>query len=126
VEKVAEREKDFGNKSSPSTSKTVYLAQKDNIKPHDSSRGKRIRRGCGRGRKSFIGKGGRHNQDDRSNLHCTRCKNNGSHEADDYRFPCDNIKEYRYNKKEDKGKPSEPTKGNPSKFSYYIVAHCNT
>jgi hypothetical protein len=69
--------------------------------------------------------GGRHNQGDRSNLHCTRCKKNGSHEADDCRVPWDKIKEDRHNKKEDKGKTSEPTKGNPPESAHYIVSHCN-
>jgi hypothetical protein len=69
--------------------------------------------------------GGRHNQGDRSKLHCTRCKNNGSHEADDCKFPWDKMKEDRPNKKQDKGKPSEPTKGNPPESTHYIVSHFN-
>ena len=69
--------------------------------------------------------GSRHNQGDRSNLHCTRCKNNGSHEAKDYRVPWDNIKEDRWNKKEVKFKPLELEKINPLEYSHYIVAYCN-
>jgi hypothetical protein len=57
VEKVVECEKAFGNKSTPSTSETVYLAQKEKSKPHYSYRGDNRRRGCGRGRKSFKGRG---------------------------------------------------------------------
>jgi hypothetical protein len=52
-------------------------------------------------------------------------KKNGSHEIDDYRVPWDKIKEYKHNKKNDKGKPTEPTKGNPPKSSHYVVSHCN-
>jgi hypothetical protein len=69
--------------------------------------------------------GGRHNQGDRSNLHSTQCKRNGSHEVDDYRVPWEKIKEDKHNKKEDKGKTLEPTKHNPPKSSHYIVSHCN-
>jgi hypothetical protein len=76
-------------------------------------------------KKEFQRQGGRHNQGDSSNLHCTRCKKNGSHEADDCRVPWDKIKEDRQNKKEDKGKLTEPTKGNPPESSCYIIAHCN-
>jgi hypothetical protein len=65
--------------------------------------------------KDFQRQKGRHNQGDRSNLHCTRCKKNGSHEVDDCRVPWDKIKEDIHNKKEDKGKTSEPAKGNPPK-----------
>jgi hypothetical protein len=57
VKKVADREKAFGKKSTPSTGETVYLAQKDKSKQHDSSRGESNRRGRGRGRKSFRGRG---------------------------------------------------------------------
>jgi hypothetical protein len=76
-------------------------------------------------KKEFQRQGVRHNQGDRSNLHCTRCKKNGSHKVDDYRVPWDKIKQDRQNKKEDKGKPTEPTKGNPLESSHYIVVHCN-
>jgi hypothetical protein len=55
VEKVAECEKDFGKKSTPSTSETVYLAQKEKSKPHYSSRGESNKRG--QGRKTIIGNG---------------------------------------------------------------------
>jgi hypothetical protein len=55
VEKVAEREKAFGKKSTHSTGETVYLAQKEKSKPHDSSRGESNKRGCGR--KTFRGRG---------------------------------------------------------------------
>jgi hypothetical protein len=58
------------------------------------------------------GVGGRHNQGDRSNLHCTHCKKNGSYEANDCRVPWDKIKKEKHNKKEDKGKTSKPTKVN--------------
>ena len=69
--------------------------------------------------------GGRHNQGDRSNLHCSRCEKNGSHEANDCRVSWDKIKEDIHNKKEDKGKPTEPTKAYPPKSAHYIVSHCN-
>jgi hypothetical protein len=46
VEKVAEREKAFGKKSTSSTCETLYLDQKDKSKQHDSSRGENIKRGC--------------------------------------------------------------------------------
>jgi hypothetical protein len=39
VEKVAEREKTFGKKSTQSTSDTVCLDQKGKNQPHDFSRG---------------------------------------------------------------------------------------
>jgi hypothetical protein len=49
--------KTFGKKSTPSTGETIYLAQKDKSKQHDSSIGESNRRGHGCGRKSFIGRG---------------------------------------------------------------------
>jgi hypothetical protein len=55
VEKVVEHEKSFGNKSTNSIGETVCLAQKDKIKPHDSSIGERNKRG--HGRKTFRGRG---------------------------------------------------------------------
>ena len=67
----------------------------------------------------------RHNQGDRSNLHYTRCKKNGSHEENDCKFLWDKIKEDKQNKKEDIGKTSEPTKSNPPESSHYIVSHYN-
>jgi hypothetical protein len=73
----------------------------------------------------FQRQGGRHNKGDRSNLPCTHCKKNGSHEADDCTVPWDNIKEDRRNKKEGKGKTSEPAKGNPFESAHYVVSHCN-
>ena len=45
MEKVAKREKSFGKKSAPSTGETIYLAQKDKSKQHDSSKGESNRRG---------------------------------------------------------------------------------
>jgi hypothetical protein len=54
-------------------------------------------------KKRVLEAGDRHNQGDRSNLHCTNCKNNGSLEADDYIVPWDNINEDIQNKKEEKG-----------------------
>jgi hypothetical protein len=118
VEKFVECENSFGKKSTPSTSGVVYLAQKEKSKPHDSPRGDKNRRGHGHGRNTFRGRGG-----DSSNLHCTCCKKNGSHEAYDYMVPWDMIKEDRENKKEDKGKTSEPTKGNPHESSHCIFSH---
>jgi hypothetical protein len=52
-------------------------------------------------------------------------KRMGHMKQDDCRVPWDKIKEDKQNKKEDKGKPSEPTKGNPPESSHYIVSHCN-
>jgi hypothetical protein len=57
VRKLADHEKAFGKKPTPSTREIVYLAKKDNSKIHDSSIGERSRRGSGHGRKSFIGRG---------------------------------------------------------------------
>jgi hypothetical protein len=54
-------------------------------------------------KKNFEGKGGWHNPHERSNLHCTSCGRNGSHEANDYRFPWEKIKDKK-NHKEDRGK----------------------
>jgi hypothetical protein len=45
--------------------------------------------------------------------------------VNDYRVPWEKIKEDRQNKKEDKGKTSEPMKGKPLESSHYIVSHCN-
>jgi hypothetical protein len=69
--------------------------------------------------------GGRHNQGDRSNLRCTHCKKNGSHEANECKVPWENIKEDKQTKKENKSKPLEPIKGKPPKSSHYIVSHFN-
>jgi hypothetical protein len=37
----------------------------------------------------------------------------------------DKIKEDKQNNKEDKGKTSEPIKGNPPESSHYLVSDCN-
>jgi hypothetical protein len=54
VEKVAEHEKAFGNKSNHSICETMCLAHKGESQPHDSSRGEGHIRGCGR--KTFRGR----------------------------------------------------------------------
>jgi len=57
VKKIVDREEAFGEKPTPSTSETIYLAHKEKSKQHDSSIGESNRRGCGRRRKSFRGRG---------------------------------------------------------------------
>jgi hypothetical protein len=110
VEKVAEHEKSFGKKSSHSTGETMCLAQKEKSQPHDSSRGEGKQKRTWK--KYFQRQGGRHNQGDRSNLHCTHCKNNGSHEANDCRVPWEKIKEDIHNKKRTKVKLQNQQKVN--------------
>jgi hypothetical protein len=113
VEKVAEHEKAFGKKSSPSTGETIYLAQKDKSKPHDSSRGESNRRGCGRGRNSFRGRGVDTTKVIDPIFIVPIAKIMGHMKHMTTEFHGIRSKKTRQNKKEDKGKTSEPTKGNP-------------
>jgi hypothetical protein len=52
------------------------------------------KRGC---KKKKLGDRGRHSPSHRSDLYCTYCKMNGSHEEIDCKVPWENIKEDRKN-----------------------------
>eukprot|EP00253_Pinus_taeda_P008003 PITA_08003 len=93
VKKIVEREKAFGKKTAPKSSEEVVcLAHKENNLAQDSSRGRGGRRGRGR---YFRGRGRRHSQGEKSDLHCIRCKGNGSHDASTCKLPCEKIEQQR-------------------------------
>jgi len=93
VKKFAEREKSFGKKTVPeSFEETVCLAHKEKHPAQDSTRGRGGRRGRGR---YFKGRGGRHSQAEKTDLHCIRCKRNGSHDASTCKLPWDKIEQRR-------------------------------
>eukprot|EP00253_Pinus_taeda_P013777 PITA_13777 len=98
VKKFAEREKDFGKKTTPESSEeTVCLSQKEKHLAQDSTRGRGGRRGRGR---YFRGRGGRHSQGEKVDLHCFRCKRNGSHDASTCKLPWDKIEQKRNQQKD--------------------------
>ena len=84
VEKIAEHEKAFGEKTTQSNVEIIFLAQKDKKQTNDSSRGESGRRG--HGKIQFIGKGSRHNQGERPYCHCTHFNRDG-HEAQYCQIP---------------------------------------
>lgn len=87
--KFVEREKDFGKKKVPqSYEEVVCLAQKEKNHEKDSSRGRGVRRG--RLSKNFEGRGGRHFQGERYDLHCIRCNIDG-YDASTCKLPWDRI-----------------------------------
>ena len=72
MKKIARREKAFGNKTTPESSKeAMCLAHKEKNIAQDSSKGRGGRRGIGR---YFRGRGGRHSQGEKVDLHCICCK----------------------------------------------------
>ena len=67
VKKFAEREKDFGQKTAPeSFEEVVCLAHKEKNLAQDSSKGRGGQRGR---RRYFKGKGGKHSQGEKADLH---------------------------------------------------------
>eukprot|EP00253_Pinus_taeda_P025085 PITA_25085 len=106
VKKFAEREKAFGKKTVPESSEeTVCMANKEKYPAQDSTRGRGGRRGRGR---YFRGRGGRHPQAEKADLHCIRCKRNGSHDASTCKLPWDKIEQRR---NQQKGKNDDTDKG---------------
>eukprot|EP00253_Pinus_taeda_P016613 PITA_16613 len=118
--KFAEREKAFGKKTTPESSKeTVCLAHKEKHPAQDSTRGRGGRRGRGR---YFRGRGGRHSQGEKADLQCIRCKINGSHDASTCKLPWDKIEQKR---NQQKGKTDDTDKGKAPESAHYIEAQCN-
>eukprot|EP00253_Pinus_taeda_P029861 PITA_29861 len=118
--KFAKREKAFGKKTAPESSKEVVcLAHKEKNPAQDSTRGRGGRRGRGR---YLRGKGGRHSQGEKADLHCIRCKRNGSHDASTCKLPWNKIELKR---NQQKGKADDTDKGKAPKSAHYVVAQCN-
>eukprot|EP00253_Pinus_taeda_P014298 PITA_14298 len=118
--KFVEREKAFGKKTAPESSEeAVYLAHKEKHPTQDSSRGRGGRRGRGR---YFRGRGGRHSQGEKADLHCIRCKRNGSHDASTCKLPWDKIEQQR---NQQKGKTDDTYKGKAPESAHYVVAQFN-
>ena len=111
VEKIADREKAFGKKSSKPAGESPCFAQKAKNQPKDPSKGDSSKRG--RGRRNFRGRGGRSK---RSDLQCKRCGNTG-HTSDQCWASWDSIKDKNNQKKDDQ----DASKSSDS----CIVAHCN-
>eukprot|EP00253_Pinus_taeda_P024709 PITA_24709 len=119
VKKFAEREKDFGKKTTPQSSEEVVcLAHRENNLAQDSSRGRGGRRG--RGRRNFKGKGDRHSQGEKSDLHCIRCKRDGSHDASTCKLPWDRIEQER---NQPKGKTNDKEKIKAPESAHYVMEH---
>eukprot|EP00253_Pinus_taeda_P032022 PITA_32022 len=97
----------------------VCLAHKEKHPAQDSSRGKGGRRGRGR---YFRGRGGRHSQGQKVDLHCIRCKRNGSHDASTCKLPWDKIEQQR---NQQKGKTDDTDKDKAPKSAHSVVAQCN-
>ena len=120
VKKSAEREKAFGKRiASKSSEEAVCFAYKEKHPVQDSSRGRGGRRGRGR---YFRGGGGRHSQGEKADLHCIRCKRNGSHDASTCKLPWDKIEQQR---NQQKGKTDDTDKGKALESAHYVVAQCN-
>eukprot|EP00253_Pinus_taeda_P012451 PITA_12451 len=118
--KFAEREKAFGKKTIFESSKeTVCLANKEKYPAQNSTRGRGGRRGRGR---YFRGRGGRNSQEEKADLHCIRCKRNGSHDASTCKLPWDKIEQRR---NQQKGKIDDTDKGKAPESAHYIEAQCN-
>ena len=120
VKKFAEREKAFRKKIAlESSEENVHLAHKEKHPAQDSTRGRGGRRGRGR---YFRGRGGRHPQGEKADLHCIRCKRNGSHDASTCKLPWDKIEQRR---NQQKGKTDDTDKGKAPESAHYIEAQCN-
>eukprot|EP00253_Pinus_taeda_P006349 PITA_06349 len=105
VKKFVEREKAFGKKTAPKSSEEVVcLAHKEKNLSQDSSRGRGGQRGRGR---YFRGRGVRHSRGEKLDLHCIRCKRNGSYDASTCRLPWDKIERQR---NQQKGKTNDTNK----------------
>eukprot|EP00253_Pinus_taeda_P016865 PITA_16865 len=118
--KFAEIEKAFGEKTAPESSEeTVCLAHKEKYPALDSTRGRGGRRGRGR---YFRGRGGSHSQGEKADLHCIRCKRNGSHDASTCKLPWDKIEQRR---NQQKGKTDDIDKGKAPESAHYVEAQCN-
>eukprot|EP00253_Pinus_taeda_P029725 PITA_29725 len=119
VKRFVEREKAFGKKTAPESSKeTVCLAHKEKHPTQDSIRGRGGRRGRGR---YFRGKGGKHSQGEKADLHCIRFKRNGSHDASTCKLPWDKIEQKR---NQQKGKTDDTDKGKAPESTHYVEAQC--
>eukprot|EP00253_Pinus_taeda_P028890 PITA_28890 len=117
VKNFVEREKAFGKKTTPeSYEEVVCLVHKENNLSQDSSRGRGGRRGRGR---YFKGRGGRRSQGEKADLHCIRCKRNGSHDASTCKLPWDKIEKQR---NQQKGKTNDIEKGKAPESTHYVVA----
>ena len=120
VKKFAEREKAFGKKTAPQSSEEVVcLAHKEKNLSQDSSRGRSGHRGRGR---NFRGRGDRHSQGEKSDLHYIRYKRDGSRDASTCKLPWDKIEQER-NQPKDKTKDKE--KGKAPESTHYVLAHYN-
>eukprot|EP00253_Pinus_taeda_P034097 PITA_34097 len=118
--KFVEREKAFGKKTAPESSEeTVCLSHKEKHPAQYSTRGRGGRRGRGR---YFIGRRGRHSQGEKADLHCIRCKRNGSHDASTCKLPWDKIEQGR---NQQKGKNDDTDKGKAPESAHYVEAQCN-
>eukprot|EP00253_Pinus_taeda_P014442 PITA_14442 len=120
AKKFVEREKAFGKKTTPESSEeAVCLAHKEKHFAQESSRGRGGRRGIGR---YFRGRAGRHSQGEKVDLHCIRCKRNGSHDASTCKLQWDKIEQKR---NQQKGKTDDTDKGKALESAKYVVAQCN-
>ena len=121
MKKFAERETAFGKKIVlESFEEVVCLAHKEKHPAQESSRGRGGRRGRGR---YFKGKGGRHSQGEKVDLHCICYKRNGSHDASTCKLPRDKIEQQR---NQQNGKIDDTNKGKAAESAHYVVAQCNT
>ena len=117
MKKFAEREKSFGKKTAPESSEgVVCLTYKEKHPTQDSTRGRGGRRGRGR---YFRGRGGRHSQGEKADLHCIRCKRNGSHDASTCKLPWDKIEQKR---NQQKGKTDDTDNGKAAESTHYVEA----
>ena len=75
-----------------------------------------------RKRKIFKRQGGRHSQGEKADLHCIRCKRNGSHDASTCKLPWDKIEQKR---NQQKGKTDDTNKGKEPESIHYVEGQCN-
>ena len=71
VEKIADREKYFGKKTTEHSRESLCFAQKSKNHTKYHPKGESSKRGGGR--RNFRGRGGRNNSSKRSDLKCKRC-----------------------------------------------------
>ena len=120
-QKFAEREKDFGKKTIPQSSKEVVcLTHIEKNHAQESSRG--IGGLRGRGRRNFRRGGwGRQFQGEKYDIHCTWCNRDG-HDSSTCKLPWKIIVQ---DINEAKGKNHDKRKGKALESTHYVVAHCN-
>jgi len=97
----------------------VVLAHKEKNLYQHSLRGRGGQRGRGR---NFRGRGDRHSQEEKSDLHCICYKRDGLDDASTSKFPWDRIEHER---NQPNGKTNDKEKGKALESTHYVVAHYN-